>query len=482
MPRPTPRRTGCRARRGCRTTGFPTTRRGSTGCCGSSAATCGSSCATTATTSPSWPAAAAGVPQRLAGGAGRSLAGQVPQRRLRLLRSRALRTLTQGHMAQHMFFHSLHQFAVPARARQIFGLPKERYLALRRAELSPIQIGMLYGRSPAQVQAAVIATLRERVAIRRAHPLDAGAAGAPAAEPPGQPGAALAAAVALQRPAADPPPRSAPRARWWRSRATTRRTRRSRPTARRVAYEAYEQRVPLAVSTGEIGVFSAPAGGGAGTLVSAAAAGNPRSAYNAAISANGRFVAFEIAAGQPQLREALRPDPRERARRGGRQHRGDRRPDHEARLLALGLQPVAVGRRSGACAFSAVGPSGNTVIWVRRAGTNATDVATPRPARRAARRRLRRAAVGRRPVARVHLGAARRLRIARVPARAGHRRDDAGRSRRRRDRRVANGFAPTRRCRPTGGSWRSARRRATWGERRGVRVYVRDTRAATTTP
>src|SRR5688500_13578112 len=34
--------------------------------------------------------------------------------RLRLLEERALSTLTQGHLAQHMFFHSLHQDALPS--------------------------------------------------------------------------------------------------------------------------------------------------------------------------------------------------------------------------------------------------------------------------------------------------------------------------------------------------------------------------------
>ena len=85
-------------------------------------------------------------------------------------------------MAQHMFFHSLHQFAVPGRARHIFGVSKERYLALRRSELSPIQIGMLYGRSPAQVQAAVIATLRERARAGVRTRSTPASAGAPAAD------------------------------------------------------------------------------------------------------------------------------------------------------------------------------------------------------------------------------------------------------------------------------------------------------------
>src|SRR6476619_6565146 len=36
-------------------------------------------------------------------------AGEVSPATLRVLRARALRTITQGHLAQHLFFHSLHQ-------------------------------------------------------------------------------------------------------------------------------------------------------------------------------------------------------------------------------------------------------------------------------------------------------------------------------------------------------------------------------------
>ena len=72
-------------------------------------------------------------------------------------------------------------------------------------------------------------------AVRRAHALDAGGAGAPVAEPPGEPGAALAAAVALQRPAADPPPRSAPRHAGGGAAQLRDRTRRSRRDGTRVA-------------------------------------------------------------------------------------------------------------------------------------------------------------------------------------------------------------------------------------------------------
>lgn len=68
------------------------------------------------------------------------------------LQRRALATLTQGHLAQHLFFHSLHQFAIPSAAPDIFGLPDAEFRALRRDELSPMAIGRLHGRSPGRVQ------------------------------------------------------------------------------------------------------------------------------------------------------------------------------------------------------------------------------------------------------------------------------------------------------------------------------------------
>lgn len=79
--------------------------------------------------------------------------------------SRARRTLDQGHLSQHLLFHSLHQLAIPDRATSIFGTPsKERYLALRRAEVSPMEIGRLYGRPQASVQSRAARALRDAAA------------------------------------------------------------------------------------------------------------------------------------------------------------------------------------------------------------------------------------------------------------------------------------------------------------------------------
>src|SRR4051794_7297869 len=82
---------------------------------------------------------------------------------LALLRTRAKRTLTQGHLAQHLLFHSLHQFAIPSAAPEIFGVTDAAFRELRRREQSPLEIGRLHGRSPSRIEAQSAAVLRERV-------------------------------------------------------------------------------------------------------------------------------------------------------------------------------------------------------------------------------------------------------------------------------------------------------------------------------
>lgn len=92
--------------------------------------------------------------------AARLVAG-VPTSRRPLLERRARRVVTQAHLGQHLLFHALHQTAVADNARKIFGVPSRRaFLLLRRAELSPLQIGELHGRSRVAMQRAVDGTLR----------------------------------------------------------------------------------------------------------------------------------------------------------------------------------------------------------------------------------------------------------------------------------------------------------------------------------
>ena len=148
---------------------------------------------------------------------------------------------------------------------------------------------------------------------------------------------------------------------------------------RKVAFEAYEQRVPLAVAEGEISVFAAPLAGGSPQLMSTPLAGNPRSAYNAAVSSDGRFVAFETAAGNLNF-----------AKRYGQIHIAvhdaatartteidapDPRPGYSRSAFNPSLS--GDGRR---LAFAAVGPDGHTAGWVRDMDTGATTIAAKRPA------------------------------------------------------------------------------------------------------
>ena len=80
--------------------------------------------------------------------------------RLAVLRRRALRVLTQGHLSQHMLFHSLHQDAIPDNAPAIFGVgSRAEFAALRRSELSPLMICRLNGRSRGHAQQTATKTL-----------------------------------------------------------------------------------------------------------------------------------------------------------------------------------------------------------------------------------------------------------------------------------------------------------------------------------
>src|SRR3954469_24104820 len=62
------------------------------------------------------------APRRLAAALVAPDAARVGAKRAAVLRRRALLTITQGHLAQHLFFHSLHQFAIASEAPAIFGV------------------------------------------------------------------------------------------------------------------------------------------------------------------------------------------------------------------------------------------------------------------------------------------------------------------------------------------------------------------------
>ncbi len=72
-----------------------------------------------------------------------------------LLRERTLLILTQGHLAQHMFFHVFHGRHLNPFAHELFGLHGSRYRALREEGLTLVQIAKLGGVSEATLRSGV---------------------------------------------------------------------------------------------------------------------------------------------------------------------------------------------------------------------------------------------------------------------------------------------------------------------------------------
>src|SRR5688572_28662488 len=60
--------------------------------------------------------------------------------RLARLRDLTMRILTQGHLAQHAFFHVFHGVPVRATARSVFGVSGGRYVRMRLRGHTPLEI------------------------------------------------------------------------------------------------------------------------------------------------------------------------------------------------------------------------------------------------------------------------------------------------------------------------------------------------------
>lgn len=231
-------------------------------------------------------------PARLADALVAPRASSVAPAVLAMLRRRAERTITQGHLSQHLFFHSLHQFAIPSAAPEIFGVTDAEFRRLRRGEQSPLEIGRLHGRSPGRIQALAAGVLRERVRF-----------GVSSDAMSRRQGAILLRRQLSQLPRwlaqvryNGPPPTHAGKL-----------TGKPRDFAAnpalsgdgaRVVFESYLQKLPLALKSGEISVLSAAVAGGRMRNASFnTARRTPRSAYNPTVSDDGRVVAFESAEG-----------------------------------------------------------------------------------------------------------------------------------------------------------------------------------------
>lgn len=102
----------------------------------------------------------------------RALAGRLvaprlrglPRRQRSVLRRRALTTLTQPHLGNHVLFHVFHTPAIAADAKRIFGVRPSTFRRLRSQGSSPARIGEAGGRSRIAVRGALRRLFRERAA------------------------------------------------------------------------------------------------------------------------------------------------------------------------------------------------------------------------------------------------------------------------------------------------------------------------------
>jgi hypothetical protein len=89
------------------------------------------------------------------------LAGVRPAMRA-VLERRALDTLTQAHLANHVIFHVFHTPAIPNGARAVFGVSPATFRHLRDSGLSPTAIAARGGRTRAGAARRLAALLRAR--------------------------------------------------------------------------------------------------------------------------------------------------------------------------------------------------------------------------------------------------------------------------------------------------------------------------------
>jgi Tol biopolymer transport system component len=191
-----------------------------------------------------------------------------------------------------MFFHSLHQEAIPSAAPEIFGTSTTRFRDLRRSELSPLMICRLNGLSRAHAQDAADKALR-----------DMAARGVKGQAMPASQGEKLLARQLRQVPRwlaqtryNGPPPLKQPRG----SIATASNYSNNAALAgdgKALVWEGYEAKLPTAKARGEIGVMAGSVAAALPAMVTGDARATPRSAYNPAVSGDGRYVAFESAEG-----------------------------------------------------------------------------------------------------------------------------------------------------------------------------------------
>lgn len=231
--------------------------------------------------------------EQLAGRLVASRRARLSPRTYRIVLDHTRRVIRQGHLAQHMLFHVLHQTAVPNRARAIFGTDSNAtYLALRRQEISPLEIGELFGRSRVRMRRdidRVLAAAQSRgvraglVSRQQARTqLDRQQRSIPRWLGQGRYNGPLPARHGVPIPfAAD-----------FAKRATI------SADGGTVVFDGYRARIPEAAALGEIHVVGRRLGT-ARTFAVSPSSGvrwrKPRAAYNSVLSADGSAAAFETA-------------------------------------------------------------------------------------------------------------------------------------------------------------------------------------------
>jgi hypothetical protein len=394
----------------------------------------------------------------------------------RVLQRRARRTLTQAHLGQHLLFHDLHQTAISDRAERIFGVPRlQAFYDLRRAEVSPLQIGELFGRSRVELAQGCVRALRDamRRGIRKGaisrgqaelmlgrqlsqvprwlgqNRYNGPTAGASRPDlPPGDYANRRASRPTGRAWPGTPTAPTASRPSGWARSTSLRWTCRparafgvsppekpgsKRPTSaynsvlaaggRAAVFETAETSYPLAKRVGQMSVVHRNLATGRLTKVSQAgipATVRTRTAFNPSVSADGTLVAFEAS----DIGRDGRPGRQRHLARGRRRrHPAARRPRGARRGVPARPQrrrhAARVDRAAGALhADRGAGPRLGRALGDQRG-----------------RRRLRAVAVGRRDRRGVHDPGARprrrRRALTRLRAAAGRRRDPAGQHRRR---------------------------------------------------
>jgi hypothetical protein len=101
---------------------------------------------------------------------------QVDEERLALLRDRTQRVLTQGHLAQHVFFHVFHSFGLAPVARELFGVSSHHLDVLRMHGMTPLAVARRHGGEPERVIVRRLVRLLRRhrnIAVARREELPA---------------------------------------------------------------------------------------------------------------------------------------------------------------------------------------------------------------------------------------------------------------------------------------------------------------------